>query len=230
MNWRTSPARLGCIPGKEKQRLHLKFPETAAFNDLLLDIYGAVRYGVGKPLLHIMDAVLAMEGNGPGSKGTPRRMNLLLASEDALALDYTAIQCTDLDFNRALHIKNGFDGRFGLNSPQDIDIVGERPEDVRINNYKRPKTSAMENAAWLLNSTFIKNLLTDRPVPQSAACTLCYQCQKVCPAEAIHKDDKGRGVPSIDYAACIRCYCCMEICPEGAMDKQQGLLGRVIFR
>ena len=39
-----------------------------------------------KPRLYIMDGIVAMEGNGPGS-GDPAPMNVMLMSQDPVALD-----------------------------------------------------------------------------------------------------------------------------------------------
>ena len=43
-----------------------------------------------------MDAVLAMEGEGPGSSGTPRQVGLLLLSDNPLALDVIAGELEEL--------------------------------------------------------------------------------------------------------------------------------------
>ena len=49
---------------------------------------GPVRPGGAR--LSVMDAVVGMEGAGPGASGTPRPVGLLLASENPLALDTVA--------------------------------------------------------------------------------------------------------------------------------------------
>ena len=43
-----------------------------------------------KPALNIMDAVIGLEGNGPGSAGIPKQTGLIIASENAPALDIVA--------------------------------------------------------------------------------------------------------------------------------------------
>ncbi|MBI1725522.1 MAG: DUF362 domain-containing protein [Candidatus Tectomicrobia bacterium] len=82
----------GCVAGKRKAWWHFKagnfenyFPLMLVETARLLDAR-----------LHLLDAVLAMEGNGPGS-GTPRRAGLLLASEDPVALDRVACEIAGLD-------------------------------------------------------------------------------------------------------------------------------------
>lgn len=75
----------GVIPGLSKIGYHAKLQDKDRFADMLLDLALFV-----SPRLSIMDAVLAMEGEGPGVSGTPRHVGLLLASTSPLALDIVA--------------------------------------------------------------------------------------------------------------------------------------------
>ncbi|MBS3733013.1 MAG: 4Fe-4S binding protein [Desulfobacterales bacterium] len=75
-----------------------------------------------------------------------------------------------------------------------------------------------------MNTRTFRDLFVERPVPDKNACTLCYQCKKICPAGAIGSAKNGNPVPQYDYGTCIRCYCCLEICPEGAVSKKPGRL------
>jgi uncharacterized protein (DUF362 family) len=63
----------GIIPGHEKSLFHSRFPDADDFSEMLLDLHGAVI-----PVLHLMDAVIGMEGNGPLS-GDARQIGLILA-------------------------------------------------------------------------------------------------------------------------------------------------------
>lgn len=81
----------GLICGYRKAAGHVKYPNASIFARMLADIHRCV-----KPRLHIMDGIAAMEGNGPGS-GTPVRMNVLLFSEDPVAIDAVFCRLTDLD-------------------------------------------------------------------------------------------------------------------------------------
>ena len=71
----------GLTCGYRKAREHVKFPNASVFSRMLIDIHRCVR-----PRLHIMDGIVAMEGNGPGA-GTPTPMNVLLFSADPVAVD-----------------------------------------------------------------------------------------------------------------------------------------------
>ncbi|HID07504.1 MAG TPA: DUF362 domain-containing protein, partial [Armatimonadetes bacterium] len=74
----------GCVPGKRKAWLHMTVGSSEQkFARMLLGYYLAL-----KPRLTIVDAIVAMHGNGP-RKGTPYPLKMLLASTDAVALDVT---------------------------------------------------------------------------------------------------------------------------------------------
>lgn len=71
----------GCVYGVNKTASHARYESPEYFARMLADLNGLV-----KPRLHIMDGIIAMEGNGPGS-GDPVPMYGILASTDPVALD-----------------------------------------------------------------------------------------------------------------------------------------------
>ena len=75
----------GAVPGFAKPGYHAKLADPERFGDMLLDIAGMIR-----PRLTLMDAILALEGDGPGTAGRPRHVGALLASRDPVALDVVA--------------------------------------------------------------------------------------------------------------------------------------------
>lgn len=81
----------GLVCGYRKAAGHVKYPNASVFARMLADIHRCV-----KPRLHIMDGIVAMEGNGPGS-GDPVPMNVLLFSEDPVALDTVFCHLVCLD-------------------------------------------------------------------------------------------------------------------------------------
>jgi len=75
----------GAVVGAEKAGWHLKAGASREqFARLLLEIYL-----LKKPVLNIVDAIVAMEGNGPGS-GDPLQVGALIAGENPVALDMVA--------------------------------------------------------------------------------------------------------------------------------------------
>ena len=61
----------GCIYGFYKAKGHTQYPDAHSFARMLVDLNQYV-----KPRLYIMDGIVAMEGNGPGS-GDPVSMNVM---------------------------------------------------------------------------------------------------------------------------------------------------------
>ena len=78
----------GCVPSNKRIYLHPYLPEV--FYRL---------YAIFKPQLTIMDARVGIEGNGP-TKGKPVKMNLILTSNDTLAIDITAVKIMELDWKQ----------------------------------------------------------------------------------------------------------------------------------
>jgi len=218
----------GAVPGMEKSKMHLRLPGHADFADYLLDVYGAMAHGFDppKPMIHIMDAVWALEGEGPGQAGRPRRMNAVLAGTDGVAVDWAAARLAGLDIEKAPTIIHGFERGYGVSCPADIRIKGEAIENLQITDFVPATGDSLfaRTNQWPLNTRTFRNLFVERPMPRPDLCTLCHQCRKICPAGAIGPAEQGKNVPSYDYGMCIRCYCCLEICPEGAIEKKRGRL------
>jgi uncharacterized protein (DUF362 family) len=78
----------GCVPSNKRIYLHPYLPEV--FYRL---------YSIFKPQLTVMDARVGIEGNGP-TKGNPVKMDLMLTSNDALAIDITATKIMELDWKQ----------------------------------------------------------------------------------------------------------------------------------
>ncbi|MCP6623436.1 DUF362 domain-containing protein, partial [Klebsiella pneumoniae] len=77
----------GAVVGTAKAGWHLKAgADRELFARLLLEIYL-----LRPPDLNIVDGIVAMEGDGPGS-GDPRPMGLILAGANAVAVDVVAAE------------------------------------------------------------------------------------------------------------------------------------------
>ena len=217
----------GVIPGLKKSRIHLKAPSRDDFSHFVMDLFGALSHGFDppKPILHIMDGILAMEGEGPGPSGTPRELGVIIMGRDPLAVDWTATQIVKISPDEIPTLKVGFDRSFCISGSDEIDIIGDNLNDLQVSSFKFSKNSFFSNAVrWPFTSSFFKQLLVEKPVPNAEKCTLCYQCKQICPAKAISRANDLAKIPAYDYNACIRCFCCMEICPEAAIQTQKGWL------
>jgi len=215
----------GTMPGLSKSRMHMRAPSQMEFSEFLLDLYGGLLNGFEKPkkFIHVMDAVVGMEGEGPGPSGTPKNIGAVIVGDDAVALDYVAVNLVGLNVKKVFTVTEGFKRGYGVKSSDEIRITGEPLEDMRIKDFKAPRTSIMGGVMWPVTSPTVKNLFVEKPVPRADACTLCYNCMTVCPAGAITKVEDAR-VPKYNYRKCIRCFCCMETCPEAAIDLKKGAL------
>ena len=54
-----------------------------------------------------MDAIVGMEGAGPGPSGKPRKIGAILAGIDAIAMDFIAVNLVGLDFKETLSVVQG---------------------------------------------------------------------------------------------------------------------------
>ena len=178
-----------------------------------------------------MDAVLAMEGEGPGASGTPRQVGLLLASESALALDVAAGAIMGLP--RALNPVLLAAGERGLTPThvEEVELVGADWEDLRIPDYRFPahvRSNIMEFLGPLTGpaARLCKSALSSTPRIKPEVCVGCGICRDACPAKAISMTGPG-GTALVNPRACIHCYCCHELCPQKAVGLRRGLLSRL---
>ncbi|MDO8848788.1 MAG: DUF362 domain-containing protein [Coriobacteriia bacterium] len=214
--------QFGCIPGLLKNEFHSRVPDIEHFSQMLVDLNRLLR-----PRLAVMDAIVAMEGNGPRN-GDPRQVGVLLLSDDMVALD--ALGCRIMALDRALVDTVVYGERWGLGNATDIELLGD--ELPVLDDYVVNRSHASTTGGRMSSST-VKRLITPRPFIVHDRCTRCGTCVQVCPVDPKAVDWVGgdRSVPPAhDYERCIRCYCCQEMCPERAIEVKTPLLGRIIRR
>lgn len=208
----------GCVCGLNKAKAHAKFPDPESFAQMLVELNMIL-----EPRLHVMDGIIAMEGNGPAS-GDPVNMDVLLFSDDPVALDAVFCMLIDLDPRQVPTVYFGEKFELGKKNREDIDIVGV----ASIESYIR-KDFNVEREQFRTKGGFrlLENLrlVSKRPVIDESKCIRCGACITACPVEikAIFFDENDNGsAPKYDYSRCIRCYCCQEMCPEGAISVKLG--------
>jgi len=214
----------GCIPGILKPALHVALPGVDDFSKMLVDLNLLLR-----PRLCIMDAIEAMDGNGPSS-GTTYHLNLLAFSADPVALD--SVACRIIDIKPEMVRTNYWGAQFGLGKMDDaeIEILGEDISKFHAPDFKIERQPEMRfNEAWRYRR--LKNYITHRPVIDPDKCKMCGECVDQCPqipkALSWRKTQAGRP-PVFDYLVCIRCFCCQEVCPHKAIDIKVPVLRRII--
>lgn len=216
----------GIIHGKAKTLLHTKFVDVYKFNDMLLDVYL-----FKTPAINIMDGILGMEGDGPGTSGKARETGLILASTNGIALDNVASIIMGFKEKEIPLISCAMDRNLPGFELKDIEILGEKIEEVTIKNFILPKNSGIDRITksrfantYIL--PFIRNTLSLSPYQNKVKCNLCGTCRNICPEHAIMIENKKL---KFDYKKCIRCYCCSEMCPNDAINLKHSFLGNLIL-
>ncbi|MEW6524175.1 MAG: DUF362 domain-containing protein [Bacillota bacterium] len=195
----------GCLPGAYKQILHREYPRVDEFSQVVLDISDVVG-----PRLHVVEAVVAMEGNGP-SGGTLVECGLLLGARSALDADLAAALAAGWDPFEVSTNRAGRD-RGLLQAGAKPLVVGDGLRTTCGRPLRRPLT-----AGWLARVPLPLLRLGVRLYEpaldiDAGLCNACGLCAQACPAQAMTVATAAR----IDNARCIRCYCCVELCSRQA--------------
>ena len=195
----------GILPGAQKARLHHLAGTPERFHEVVVEVF---RLRV--PDLFIMDAVVGMEGNGPASPEL-RKIGLLLAADNAVALDAVVARMMGLDPGRLRFLQQAKTFGLGDFDAQLIEIEGEFKV---LDNFKLPP---LGGDAIMGNPT-IQQLMSAKaqvkPTADPELCTACGSCIDHCPVTAL---SMAKTVPVVDKDTCIACFCCQEICPEKAI-------------
>lgn len=217
----------GCVYGVNKAASHAKYPTAESFAKMIADLNKFI-----PPVLHIMDGITAMEGNGPQS-GTPTQMNVILASQDPVALDTVFCHLVNLDWK--LVPTNVFAMQHGVGTCENIEIItteGTITPKQAFQNYGNGAFNVQRAAEFrgALNQVkFLKPILEKKPIVKKERCIGCAICVEACPVE-------GKAIKIInkkatyEYNKCIKCYCCQEMCPKEAITVKKPLLARFADR
>ena len=164
--------------------------------------------------LHIIDAVIGMEGPGP-SNGTPKKLGVLIAGSNPYAVDEVAVELMGLNKSKIEQInlarQRGLTKAIG-----EIKILGPGLQSIK-QNYVPFRDAVISSASYWKVLSFVlpKNLLIrlkKKPYVMKN-CIACGVCEEACPPNAI--EIKNAAV--INYSKCIKCYCCQELCPAQAI-------------
>jgi uncharacterized protein (DUF362 family)/NAD-dependent dihydropyrimidine dehydrogenase PreA subunit len=193
----------GFLLGAEKARLHRIAASPRAFARTVVDIWNLRR-----PDLAILDAVTAMQGNGPSCRDV-FHYGHLVAAEDSVALDTVAAALMGLNAEEVPTTADAAGRGFGISDRGLVDIDGPF---APIEGFKLPSTMLKSPLAGFL-ARLMGGLVVSQPHCDTNGCVRCGLCKDHCPTEAIRLDP----FPKIARRKCIRCYCCLEFCPYDAM-------------
>jgi uncharacterized protein (DUF362 family) len=125
----------GCVPSNRRIYLH----------PYLSEVFYRL-YTVIKPQLTIMDARVAIEGNGP-TKGNPVKMGLMLTSNCALATDVIATKIMGLKIEEISYLN--YIARKTSLKPDEITVQGLQVSEV-ARNFERPRIDLPVKAQMLI--------------------------------------------------------------------------------
>lgn len=221
---------MGCVKGLSKKVMHHHLV------DNLIALNAAI-----VPTLHIVDGLVAMEGQGPGD-GRPKRLNLLVAGTNNYLVDGVITKLVGFQLSHVAYLQTAVQ-RGKLNSEDARTLSTIKPITSLVPSHQsritkvatHPRVTTLRN--WLrpafqyppINRLLVRlGIMQDIYVEQddeitalginASACTDCGHCQSVCPM----KIDPRR---QLTDPACIGCLYCLMVCPVTAITGQ----GRVGF-
>ena len=209
----------GLIPGRYKIELHKKYFSPKAFAGMLVDLYEAV-----KPSLTIVDGVLALEGEGPSSRGIKRNVGVIVAGRDCVSIDSVLAFIMGLNPEDILTTKEASRRQLGISALRDIQILGQQPGLFTGGPFKLPLTNFKYHAPKFFVE-FFKKVIRFYPFIDPQICTKCGVCINACPVKVIKEQN---GILSIDYSGCISCFCCQEVCPSAAIGIKRSLVANLL--
>lgn len=210
----------GCVAKLSKGTGHVKYPNSKMFADMIADLNGYI-----KPRLFIMDGILAMEGNGPGS-GDPTPMNLILISKDPVALDTMFAELVYLDPKAVPTNVSGQNAGLGTMKLDEIEVItfdGTMTPKEAQEKFGNPNFNVNRKKArfWKIGAMISTTLSQfEKPVVDLNKCIACGICEQSCPVEGKAVKSGNGKKAQYDYTKCIRCYCCQEMCPAKAIQKK----------
>ncbi|SLM30389.1 conserved hypothetical protein [Desulfamplus magnetovallimortis] len=224
---------MGCLVGQEnKKKIHDNLPE----NILRLNNFI-------KPHLHIVDALVAMEGLGP-TKGTPVRMDRILIGTDPYLIDLLSARMTMFDFKKvrtlSLAVKKEIVTKDYFDFVDSLDLSCDSkkfappkagPLAAFIHSPERQKFflkirntpffSYLASTEWFGKFLFLTNLRQDVFKSEEMLCrelaidhSICNECG-ICKALCPLNLDLP-GDPEMKER-CIKCMYCYSACPLQAV-------------
>lgn len=220
----------GTIYSLAKSSWHVKAPTPLDFAYVIADLYGAIKNNFKEDhIINCMDAIDALEGEGPSTSGSKNHFGAILASNDAIALDSVAIKVASLDHDKYLIGKVSSELSLGEYNIDAINILGDNIDLFKDKKLREPDKGVSSRTMKLLRLRFVRNACLEHPKIDKEICKRCGECANICTSHAM-TITKGE-YPKLKSNKCIRCWCCQEVCPHHAIKKtKRSLIGKMIFK
>jgi uncharacterized protein (DUF362 family) len=121
---------VGVACREEKKRLH-----RLGIDEGLVDVYSVVQ-----PQFNVVDAIIALEGDGPNlPPGKAKQVGLIIAGKDGLAVDAVCAKLMGFDPLEVKHLKLAGEKGLGVVDLNDIHVIGENLKEVTT-VFEKPST------------------------------------------------------------------------------------------
>ncbi len=212
---------LGLVPGFSKAKQHAMHQERNGFGEFLVDLNEALT-----PDYFFMDAIMGMEGPGPG-RGFPTEIGLLIGSTNPLALDIIATRIAGYDPMIIPTSRTALSRKKWLSAESEIIYDGPEIATIIKKGFNKIPISSNNNISFQFVMKRIPALkkLERRPVFIHDNCTGCQKCVNICPVEAIKPLPSDKKHIVLTDSKCIRCFCCSEVCGDNAVEIRRKLFG-----
>jgi len=209
----------GCVPGFDKSRFHLLYPRPQAMSTVLVDVFSLTA-----PAVTVVDAVEAMDGNGPSS-GRVRNLGFIAAGADAVALDAVLARLVGIDPLRVPTTREAWRRSLGEARLDRIQLEGDPVDRLAVGDFRVPSNWQFSLVPSLLGRLAARWFWV-KPVVDPRACTGCGDCERACAASAIAVGPGGKA--EVAEARCVSCLCCIEVCTTGAVAPTKSALARLV--
>ena len=209
----------GLVTGFHKARIHKEKLRPQDFSKSLVDIFELAR-----PVLNIVDAVVGLQGDGPGSAGVKADVGLIVSGQDAVSVDSVLATIMGLFPSDIPTTKEAASRRLGEARLENIEVLGEKLGEYVKEDFKLP-TICFYHRLPPLFLDLAKRLIQFKMTVSPLLCQSCRKCIEICPKQAI---DLRQDNAFIDSSECILCACCQEICPHKAINVRKSLILRLI--
>jgi Uncharacterized conserved protein len=225
---------IGCLIGQEnKRKTHQDLPGN------IVRLNQALR-----PHLHVVDAMISMEGCGP-SRGTPVPSGMLIIGDDPYLIDLACARLTGIDPGIITPLV--FARNQGLLTDAHFEAVDAIGRQAFSRQFERAKPSMAARIAhlspasgllrslresalgtWLASTAFFGRVLYLSGIRQDAFDAMdsdikgvrvnarCNQCG-ICRDFCPIGADPSQG-PGVNNAPCIACLYCFMVCPQKALE------------
>lgn len=211
----------GLIPSLNKAAQHAFHRSAKAMAAFLLDLNEA-----RTPDFFFMDAILAMEGEGPGN-GIPYALDVALGSTNPLAIDIVASKIIGYDPMQIETNRQGVVRKKWLNIPEDIVLKGAEMTSLIRSDFQlieQVPVLKMGLDIVLRRIPFMRRF-ERRPFFIQKNCAGCRACIEICPVSALRMSEKEKNKVVIKDSKCIRCFCCHEVCKYDAIEIKKSFFG-----